>query len=557
MLANCRDSGRMTTMGPFYRTESFRLGLAVALLAAAYLLNLSRPALWGDEANTGNLAKNTLRAGYPTAFDGKNLSVADNLGIQYNRNFVSKRVPWVQFYVGALSIKLFGASTLGLRLLFAIIGLFAVFPLYGILRTRVTMPAFFSALILAVPQIVMFQRNARYFPIVIFLYALIVWLMLREGNRTWRDTLLAALLFVLLYHTHNLAGIALTVTLGITWLLYRERTWGVYFLASLAGLLSWIVWYVALGPQIGDFPMVFSELAANPSFVLSTMVASVFDSLLDLDAVDVVPFIAWAGVVLAFLITKRTATLAAAFKDPLFAIVLINYAVLRLVIALTLGYEDQVKNTLMRYVPHLLPFLVVLLFVLVDRAARHKAVIVVASLAIVGFNIFTVSLYLNPLKRPVALSWALPVYGEIVRPPASPFERFLAFARRLPYQPGRTIISKPLWINEILIYYLGNRYTVIPVTEKSALSDCVLEKVGPTVFDRYVRRAPAVFLDLAGSVDHVSDRYREVSFPSHIEKPDDGTRPELTQHSFARRDPLGYFKVFVEDEKPPAPPPQP
>src|ERR1700689_4282048 len=102
--------------------QRIRLSLILAAIAAVYFCKLGHPLLWADEADTGILARNVLRFGTPTAFDGRNISLADD-GAQLNRTLLSKKIPWVQYYVGALSLAVFGNDTGGLRVLFALCGL--------------------------------------------------------------------------------------------------------------------------------------------------------------------------------------------------------------------------------------------------------------------------------------------------------------------------------------------------------------------------------------------------------------------------------------------------
>ena len=101
-----------------------RLLLALIVISFVYLYRLDRPLLWGDEADTGIEARNILRCGYPMAYDGRNVSVYES-GSQLNRNLLCKKIPWVQYYLAAASLAVFGNNTAGLRCLFAIAGVIA------------------------------------------------------------------------------------------------------------------------------------------------------------------------------------------------------------------------------------------------------------------------------------------------------------------------------------------------------------------------------------------------------------------------------------------------
>ena len=117
------------------------------VIALAYFYQIDRPLLWGDEADTGVYARNILTYGYPTSYDGRNLSLYKN-GYMVNKNFLRKNIPWMQFYIGALSLSIFGNDTAGLRILFALIGLAAFFPIYNVLKSQVKYPAIIAGLVL-------------------------------------------------------------------------------------------------------------------------------------------------------------------------------------------------------------------------------------------------------------------------------------------------------------------------------------------------------------------------------------------------------------------------
>ena len=88
-------------------------------IAAFYLYGLDAPLLWSDEANTANFARNILQSGLPTAFDGQNLIMYDNC-FELSKDLLLKRIPWLPYYLGAASIWLFGDTTEGVRLLYAL-----------------------------------------------------------------------------------------------------------------------------------------------------------------------------------------------------------------------------------------------------------------------------------------------------------------------------------------------------------------------------------------------------------------------------------------------------
>src|SRR5260221_9055501 len=113
-----------------------RIWLVLRVIAVVYFYRLDKPPLWGDEADTGIFARNALHTGLPVAYDNRNVTMY-NFGIQLNARDLWRTIPWIQYYVGAASLAIFGDTTAGLRILFALIGLTAFFPIWAVLRSRV------------------------------------------------------------------------------------------------------------------------------------------------------------------------------------------------------------------------------------------------------------------------------------------------------------------------------------------------------------------------------------------------------------------------------------
>ena len=105
-------------------TTYILLGVLLAISAFLIFKNLSDNYLWQDEAESAVLAKNILKFGYPSAFDGTNsLRVyLSSLGANYQWKFH----PWLHFYLISLSYSILGVNTFSSRLPFAICGLLSI-----------------------------------------------------------------------------------------------------------------------------------------------------------------------------------------------------------------------------------------------------------------------------------------------------------------------------------------------------------------------------------------------------------------------------------------------
>src|SRR5882762_3528807 len=88
---------------------------AVALVALALVLSgLGKDHLWADEGDTAVFAQNIIRYGVPKAWDGITFVDSDK-GARLNRDLVMVTSPWLQYYVAAASLFVFGRNTLSAR----------------------------------------------------------------------------------------------------------------------------------------------------------------------------------------------------------------------------------------------------------------------------------------------------------------------------------------------------------------------------------------------------------------------------------------------------------
>ncbi|MFM2293711.1 MAG: hypothetical protein RLZZ350_124, partial [Verrucomicrobiota bacterium] len=359
-----------------------RLVLALAIITFAYLYRLDRPLLWADEAQTGIAARNILHFGYPTAFDGRNAAVIDS-GRTLDQQLRYKQIPWLHFYVGATSLAIFGNDTAGLRTLFALIGVLAFFPIYAALKARINFPGLLAALVLLAPQTILFQRSARYYSILIFLSAALLWHLSAEFKSQKTRGILAALIFVLLFHTHVAVacGSGVAVLLFAAW--FRRKLFWEYAAAVGAGFLSWLVWYQSLGSSLGQATTQLSLLPHEFKHWLAIFSSGLVTTLLDFDLVGGLPIIFWAGW-LSWLLWKKCPTLFAFSRDPLFAFIVINVVVQSAASAAVFGYETAYRYSMLRYHAHLVVTLLLLGFLVLNSAVSQQRIFALLALGLVG-----------------------------------------------------------------------------------------------------------------------------------------------------------------------------
>jgi len=521
-----------------------RLSLAFAAVALVYFYRLDRPLLWGDEADTGIEARNVLRFGYPAAYDGRNIGVYEN-GVQFNRSLLS----WTQFYVGGLSLALFGNHTAGLRWLFALAGLLAFFPIRAVLKPRVRHPDIMAALVLLAPQTVMFQRNARYYSLLILLYAVLVWHLSTTFKSNKTRLVVASLVLILLFHTQSFAAISCCVALVVYCWFFRRQALSEYVLASGLGLLSWLVWYELAGPSLREtalrFPLITSDFASwFASFCTCFLI-----TIMDLDVVDCVPLTFW-GVAVALLVWRGHKAIPENLREPVFSFILISLVVQAAATAALFGCEMGAHYAILRYMPHLLALAIIPCFVWLNSAIRITSLYVAACIAAVAFNLMTLSFWARPYSRTIPVSWVVPVYSEVFRSQEDPWEAIVDRLRREAHATPNhdtPIAAYPRWTSGIAIFYLGDSYLVRPILKPGA-EQAVCKAIGDEAYRRLFAQ-PEWIVNAADRGPAIPEGYVPVlHVPSHRAKPDDGTRPELTRHTFPQSAVLRNLTLYHRQE---------
>jgi hypothetical protein len=525
---------------------------SILLIALVYFYRIDRPLLWDDEAETGVVARNILRTGYPTASDGRNVTLYDN-GAELNGNLVFKRIPWIQYYLGALSLLVFGNNTAGLRVLFVFSGILAFFPIYAILRPRLKYPSFLTALTLLSPQIILLQRNARYYPILVLLYSVLVWHLLKKFKNPWSHFLLASLIFVLFFHAHPLAAMCSALSLIAFCLLFRREDLVSYFFAFAVGFASWFIWYEFLGPTLAEPEFAISLISTNFGIWFKMFCDGLWATLVDMDVVDCLPLLIWMALP-AILLARSRPVLRSFFREPLFAFVFLNILIQGVACAALFGVESSAKYSMLRYQPHLLVFGLVATFMIIDAVITVKSLSLCVSLFAVGFNFLTISFWTKPLSRHVPASWLFPVYSEIFRPRQNAWDLAISRLENEPkHDSGNDIVMLPLppWTREIAIFYLGDRYLVRPILHKpagpceQALRANMGERASGSLFAQ-----PEWILNFQAASKTIPAGYdlAEV-IPSYLTDPVDGSRPELTHHAFPQAEIAGNVRLLRLQKK--------
>jgi len=104
--------------------------LLFVVLGWLLFFDLSDNYLWNDEASTAILARNVLKFGYPRSFDGLNYHYPSLPHLNRPGTYIWIGDPWLQYYIMALSFKIFGINTWSSRVLFVISGFLTLVLVY-------------------------------------------------------------------------------------------------------------------------------------------------------------------------------------------------------------------------------------------------------------------------------------------------------------------------------------------------------------------------------------------------------------------------------------------
>lgn len=524
-----------------------RLALAAALLVlgAAGFWNLGQPHLWGDEAGTALFARNLLATGRPVAFDGRNLSIFDG-GTELNRELLVLKLPWVQYGLGALSIALFGDTARGVRTLFALTGVLTLLPLWALLRRRLPCALPLSVLILVSPQVLLFHRNARYFPVLTLVFAVLAWLVCDGPRSRARGLGLGTLCFVVMFHTHPVAAAtcgAATLLFHLLWQRNRLLDAGA---ACGLGFLSWWLWYLALGPLLVEPPPLLDALTRDFGAWLTLFGTGLVAAVMDLDFINAVPILTWVLALAAALVLAPGALRDAA-REPLNRFIAVCLAVHVVAVAAVMRTEARDSFTILRYMPHLIAFAVIPLFSLLSGLARDRRVGLLLCAAALATNLLTLSFWSPTPGRAKAPSWWPPVAAGIAAPRPEAWDAVEAVIRsHAPSPPDdeQTLLVIPPWMKELAIGALGDRFIVVPSLEPGSPSEPhVRGLLGDAVMDGFLRK-PAWVVIFHGQARVDAPGYERIEVPVHRRRPDDGTRPELTRHTFRQAEPVGMAYVY-------------
>lgn len=513
------------------RRESLIATFCFSLILTATNLCLDSPPLWGDEADTGNFSRSVLVHGVPKAVLGDDLLVyGDCLQLGGGAKLLSRRLPWVQYYLGAASLTLFGDDTAGLRRLFALCGALAFFPLWLLLRTRTRAAPWLVTFVLLQPQALLFARQARYYPILLLLFALFAYLVVCNSTKGWRTTVAHCAVAALLFHTHPIAaaGACFAVCL-YTAIAMRERL-RTLCLASLFGGATWTVWVLCLPAITRDET---SRLALAWNFPLpwaASVARDIATSFVDLDFVGVFPLLAWLLVAAVWVIFRKRLSRSA--QAPRVGLLIVIALLVQITLnAVFVGSETPAHFSLLRYLPHLAALAPIPLYLAIEHLLGSSRI----ALAAFALAMFPTSTSLSfwkprPARPPLPASHWLAVPHELFSTPRFELQTLWhtleALAPRIVTR-APTVLVLPRWENDVFVFYVGEHFRVLP--DVALGSPCEKQLAALGLQPSFSSSPPDVLVHFGREPVRPTREAHiiELTYPRFMP---DGARPELTRH---------------------------
>jgi len=521
------------------KTLNWKIPISLLIISFAYLWNIGTPVMWGDEAGTAIFARNVIKTGVPVGFDGRNLAVFGNCA-SVSTSLLSRKIPWAQYYIGSLSIMLFGETTVGARLFFVLIGMCAFFPLYSALKKQSHHAALITTLVLILPQIVLFQRNVRYYPMLIFLFCFLLWTYSYDFRSQKLRFALVCICSLLLFHTHQLAAFCTMISFLIFCLLRDRKSIKLYLSAFLLGFASWLMFYIYLKSVPGSNYEMVRLLFEHTSRWVTVFLSGIKAGILDLDFVNVLPIMAWTIISILALSERNRENVFSVLGTPISLLILINLGVQILVTSALIGIETRNQYSVLRFMPHLITTAIIPLLLVIEtllsnalgnRTAKSWLIPAIFILITIS-NVFSFSYWFSPLPgRTHRVSWWTPVYSEIIRPEPDSIKMVIDTISQENISNDSTIVVWPSYLNEVFSFYVGHRNLIFPsVLRNSECEKYVIRKIGASAYKRFYKN-PKWYIIFHDPPDKTPPGYELIKIPFYRHSPD-ATRPELTRHGF-------------------------
>jgi hypothetical protein len=425
----------------------------LVVVACLALQGLDNAVFWDDEAHVGIIARNWLKTGHFTGWDGRNMYSLRGM-LALDENFEIRQPP-LDYLTAAGSFAAFGETTWAGRLPFAIAGLLALAVFVFVLRDEFGGERLLQGYILAMlgfsTFFLVYIRQCRYYGLTL-LFALVVFWAYRRCVKRQKPGYFVALAVAagLLFYSQFLLCATFMLSLAITHFIFHRREWGRrqwWYAAMSAGIFIVGTAPYAIKHHVWerpDIPVTLPWYFQKPSLL--------WINVRDLNATA--PFSWLMAIVLIALLARYRKTLpemAVIARWAAFAGVLILMTAL-----LSPQPADGAPDADLRYLFPIAPFLAGLaggLLWMIHGASRRWGG--VAAGLVMCVALCSNALALTPLQ--MKLQWRLPAYfGEISRPYPTAAMAVTQYLRAHAKQDD-IVLAHPSFNEAPLMFYLGDK----------------------------------------------------------------------------------------------------
>jgi hypothetical protein len=432
--------------------------LGIILLFSGYLIfkNLGAASLWIDESATAIIAKNFLKTGHFTGWDGRNLFSLRN-GTSLTKE-LNDRNPPAQFILTALSFSLFGENNFSARVAMAIIGLLTVILLYWYLRKefpeRPAVALYGAAFLGIFPEYILYTRNCRYYAVVAFA-ALLTFFAYRQFIKRLdvKSAIGLATAAVIFYFSQYQICLAFLFSLCLAHLFFEQQQlpkkhWLKLLFVSL--LFAAVIIPYSIIYRVWERPDL-------PAIQLPDRIAAIWCFLRDSIGTGIAPWFILASSVVLLVLRQYNGKVRSIVKQVLL-IVVINI----LIIGFTSQQEipDKYPIANLRYLVACFPFTAILAALILYQIHRKSRVFAFAvALILIGSNISYVFPGQNQrykFRHPPVYSPLYEYLKEIHHPYPTATSAVTEYLKSNAKQDD-TYYCIPEYTNDPIKFYLGSR----------------------------------------------------------------------------------------------------
>lgn len=510
---------------------------------------------WDDEAHVAFIAKNYLKTGHLTAWDGRNLMTFEN-GRLLDKNLETINPPF-EYLLCAYSFKLFGTTTWAGRFPFVILGLLSLIVFFLILKEESFACRWYSLSLMAFSYSYLLNiRQCRYYSLVL-LFSLLSYYTYKRClvSQKPSNLILFLLSLFLFFESHYLICGVFTGALVVNHLLFHRHAFDAQARKKtliVGGIFGLWVLIRIFGFNILERPDIRHTHDSFGGYVISRFVNLIY-YFRDLDDIGYIPgFFVVCLILLAILYRK----------DPIFpkhlfewvCFICLSVLFLSLFTPQLIEWQGIRKNqSVVRYLVALIPFAACFTGALLAIIHKKVGAILAVSLCIITLstNLFSFRMSTGVFR------WLLPHYiKEIHRNYLTPYEAAISYLRtHTGYNDTVYAISD--YMNLPLLFYLGDKLKIGgSLGEDTKLPKEVLDTLNaPIFFARYFPQMIIAF-GLRKETDirmnflcrdkytYLCDSTYEFPYTERIEVFClDYTRPELTHHNFG---PVEQFNTAVD-----------